>query len=292
MRAEPNQEDILAMPFATVLALPFPMIDPVLIEFGPLVIRWYALAYIAGIFLGWWLARRVISRPLLWGEAKPPTVDQMDDFLVWAALAIVLGGRLGYVLFYNPAYYAGHPLEAFAIWRGGMSFHGAFAATLVVIAGFARRRGVSVFSLFDIIALVVPIGLFFGRLANFINAELYGRPSDVPWAFVFPGAGPQARHPSQIYEAGMEGVVLMIVLATLAFRFHGLARPGLIAGTFSAGYGIARIIAEFFRMPDAHIGFLYGGLTMGMVLSAPMIILGMALIWVALRAETAAPIGK
>ncbi len=256
--------------------LPFPMIDPVLIEFGPLAIRWYALGYIAGIMLGWWYARRLVSNERLWAPASPAMSRQaIDDFLLWMTLGIILGGRIGYVLFYNFDVYLNNPLEALKLWQGGMSFHGGFIGSILAIILFARSRHIRLWSLLDICAICTPFGLFFGRLANFINAELWGRPASVPWAMVFPGAGPEPRHPSQLYEAALEGIILFAVLWGLAHLFHGFRKPGLIAGTFTAGYGLSRFIVEFFREPDAHIGFLSGGLTMGMLLSLPMIALGL-----------------
>lgn len=251
------------------------MIDPVLIEFGPLAIRWYALAYIVGILLGWWYARRLVSNESLWAPAAPAMSRvALDDFLLWMTLGIVLGGRIGYILFYNSDVYLNNPLEALKIWQGGMSFHGGFIGSIVAIILFARSRNVRIWSLLDICAACTPIGLFFGRLANFINAELWGRPTDVAWAFVFPGAGPQPRHPSQLYEAALEGIILFVILLILTRSFKAFRKPGLIAGVFTAGYGLSRFIVEFFREPDAHIGFLAGGLTMGMLLSLPMIALG------------------
>ncbi|HYI84888.1 MAG TPA: prolipoprotein diacylglyceryl transferase, partial [Acetobacteraceae bacterium] len=190
-----------------VFAIPFPAIDPVLVEIGPLVIRWYALAYIAGIVLGWRLARRLVQLPPV-----AATPEQLDDFVTWVTLGIIIGGRLGYVLFYRPGYYLMNPLEALAVWQGGMSFHGGAAGVILAIILFARRHGLDILTLADRTTAVVPIGLFFGRLANFINGELWGRVSDVPWAMVFPHAGPLPRHPSQIYEAVLEGLVLFTVL--------------------------------------------------------------------------------
>jgi len=263
--------------------LTYPEIDPVLFQIGPLAVRWYALAYMAGIFGGWWLAKRVTRQPALWGEVTPPKPVDIDDFLIWAALGIILGGRIGYVVFYNPAHFLAHPLDALQLWQGGMSFHGGFAGVVVAMVLFARRRAFSMLTLFDLIALVVPIGLFLGRLANFVNGELWGRVTDVPWAMVFPGAGLLPRHPSQLYEAALEGIVLFALLLVAAYRFRQLWHPGMVAGLFALGYGLARIVSEFFRNPDVQIGYLAGGLTMGMVLSLPMVIAGGALIWWARR---------
>ncbi|MBB4301178.1 phosphatidylglycerol:prolipoprotein diacylglycerol transferase [Rhodobium orientis] len=272
------------------LVLPYPAIDPVLISIGPFAIRWYALAYIAGILLGWWYARRLAAREELWRGRPAMTPTDIDDFVVWATLGIVLGGRLGYVLFYKPAFYLANPLEIFQVWQGGMAFHGGFLGVVVAMILFARNRRINVWSLFDVIAASVPFGLFFGRIANFINAELFGRPTDVPWAMVFPTDHFQLpRHPSQLYEATLEGIVLFLLLRLLTHKAKVLDKPGFIAGAFAALYGCTRVIGEFFRMPDAHIGFLAGGLTMGMLLSLPMILVGIALMtWAARRKARAA----
>jgi phosphatidylglycerol:prolipoprotein diacylglycerol transferase len=266
------------------LALPFPSFDPVLISIGPLAVRWYALAYIVGILGGWVYARAIIRAESLWGGRPPLTVVDFDDFILWVTLGIILGGRLGYVLFYNPAYFFAHPLEIVQLWKGGMSFHGGFLGCVIAVIAFARRRGVPVLSLGDIVCAVAPIGLFLGRIANFVNAELWGRTTDVPWAFVFPGAGPLPRHPSQLYEASLEGFVLLVVLG-LMMRAGALMRPGTILGSFCLGYGLARTICELFREPDQQLGFLWGGLTMGMLLSLPLIAVGIALIAAARRVD-------
>lgn len=254
-------------------AIAFPNIDPVLIEFGPLAIRWYGLAYVAGLILGWRYVRRLVYGP-------PPVTPgrDVDDFLVWATLGVVLGGRLGYVLFYQPAYYLSHPLAIFQVWAGGMSFHGGLLGVLVALVLFVRRRNIPLLAFGDVIACAAPIGLFFGRLANFINGELFGRETDVPWAMVFPHGGPMARHPSQIYEALMEGVLLFIVLHLLWRSQTVRRRPGILTGVFLIGYALARSVAEVFRQPDTHIGFLLGGTTMGQWLSVPMLLLGLYLI--------------
>jgi phosphatidylglycerol:prolipoprotein diacylglycerol transferase len=264
------------------ISLAFPSIDPVMISIGPLPIRWYALAYIAGLVLGWAYARALVRRKAFWGGVAAPTPLDIDDLLVYAAVGVIVGGRLGYVLFYNPGHYLAHPAEIFAIWKGGMSFHGGFAGTLLAIYVVAKRKGISVLSLTDVCAAAVPIGLFLGRIANFIKPELWGRPTDVTWAMVFPGAGPSPRHPSQLYEAGLEGFVLFVALF-IAVEFGALRRPGLVAGFFAIGYGVARIICEFFREPDPQLGFLFGGATMGMLLSLPLIAAGAALIILSAR---------
>jgi phosphatidylglycerol:prolipoprotein diacylglycerol transferase len=277
------------MPVLAILpVLPFPAIDPVLISIGPLAVRWYALAYIVGIIAGWFYARTLIATKRLWGGTAPLTIIDFDDFVIWITLGIILGGRIGYVLFYNFGHFATHPFEIFELWNGGMSFHGGFIGCGVAIVLFALRRGVPMLSLSDVVTAVAPIGLFLGRLANFINGELWGRPSDVWWAMVFPNGGPLPRHPSQLYEATLEGLVLFVVLAVLVW-LGGFRRPGLITGAFAIGYGVARIICELFREPDAQLGFLWGGLTMGMLLCVPLILVGVALLALALRRE---PIAK
>jgi len=266
------------MPF---LVLPFPSIDPVLVSIGPFVIRWYALAYIVGILLGWFYARAIIRAESLWGGPAPMTLVDFDDFILWVTLGIILGGRIGYVLFYNPAHFAAHPIEIVQLWSGGMSFHGGFVGCVLAVVMFARRRGISILSLGDITCAVGTIGLLLGRLANFINGELWGRTTDVPWAMVFPGGGPLPRHPSQLYEATLEGLVLLGIL-WLSMRLGALKRPGLVIGLFAFGYAIARIVCELFREPDPQLGFLWGGLTMGMLLSVPLLLTGIAFIAAAL----------
>jgi phosphatidylglycerol:prolipoprotein diacylglycerol transferase len=267
--------------------IPFPAFDPVLISFGPIALRWYALAYIAGILLGWLYVRIILKHEALWAGTPPMTVTDYDDFIMWLTLGIILGGRIGYVLFYNPGYFAAHPLDSIALWKGGMSFHGGFLGCVVAVVAFARRRGLSILSLGDLTCAAGTIGIFLGRIANFINGELWGRPSDVPWAMVFPTGGPLPRHPSQLYEALLEGVVLLFALAIL-IRRGALQRPGFIIGAFAFGYGIARTICELFREPDVQIGFLWGGFTMGMLLSLPLIIAGAIIMAVAMR--RAAPV--
>src|SRR6186997_2283504 len=240
------------MPF---LIINFPVFDPIAIAIGPIAIRWYALAYIGGIVLGWLYARALIKNEKLWGGPAPVTLPQMDDFILWVTLGIILGGRTGYVLFYNLPHFAEHPAEIFQLWKGGMSFHGGFAGCVLAVMLFARRRGISILSLGDLTCATGTIGLFLGRIANFINGELWGRPTDVPWAMVFPGGGPLPRHPSQLYEAGLEGLALCLVL-WLFMRSGALKRPGFVIGAFAVGYSIARIVCELFREPDAQLGFL------------------------------------
>ena len=264
-----------------MLAIAFPMIDPVLVEIGPVIIRWYALAYIAGLVLGW--------RYMIWlaGQAgaliKP---EDADDFLVWAVLGVILGGRLGYVLFYKPAYYLANPSEIVQTWQGGMSFHGGFLGVLIATALFCRMRKIRFWAFIDLAAVVTPIGLFFGRIANFINSELWGRTTDVAWGVVFPNGGPYPRHPSQLYEAALEGLVLLVVLHLVWRRESLRSKPGVISGAFLIGYGLSRVIVELYRQPDAHLGYLWGGATMGQLLSIPMILAGMALIAYAKKQPT------
>jgi phosphatidylglycerol:prolipoprotein diacylglycerol transferase len=275
------------------LAIPFPIIDPVAIAIGPVALRWYGLAYVAGLLGGWLYARWLVGRDGLWGGLKRPTKPELDDLLVWVAVGVVLGGRLGYVLFYDLASYIEEPLEILAIWRGGMSFHGGLIGATLALALFGRRHGYDPFSIFDIAAAVVPIGLFFGRIANFINGELWGRVApDFAYAMVFPNGGPVPRHPSQIYQAFLEGLVLFVLLAIVVRRF-GFHKPGLVAGVFGIGYGLVRIFSEFFREPDPQLGYLFGhsvgalggGITMGMVLSLPMLLIGG---WLVMRARARA----
>ncbi|KZK77148.1 Prolipoprotein diacylglyceryl transferase [Pseudovibrio sp. Ad46] len=269
-----------------LLAIPFPMIDPVLIEFGPLAIRWYALAYIAGILLAWRYMIVTVRNSPLWNKTAHPTATDIDDFVMWATLGIVLGGRLGYVLFYNLPYYLANPADILAVWEGGMAFHGGLLGMIVVLIIYSRARGLSGWTMFDLAAIAAPIGLFFGRIANFINSELWGRPTDVAWAVVFPTGGPEPRHPSQLYEAALEGALLFFVLRLLSHRFKLLQKPGVLAGSFAIGYGLARTFVEFYRVPDAHIGYLAGFFTMGMLLSLPMVLIGIVVVIWALKRNT------
>ncbi len=257
-----------------IAALTFPNIDPIAISLGPLAIRWYSLAYIGGLLLAWWYCRWLTTRP-----PREVSKEAFDDFLLWATLGIILGGRLGYVLFYKPGFYLANPQEILMVWQGGMSFHGGLLGVAVAEIAFARRRGIRLLALTDIVAVAAPIGLFLGRIANFVNGELFGRPSEVPWAMVFPHGGPLARHPSQLYEAALEGLVLFLVLYVLVRR-RALEREGTLTGAFLIGYALARILVEQFREPDAYLGFLAGGVTMGQVLSLPLLLAGLGLaIW-------------
>lgn len=256
-----------------VFAIPFPAVDPVLVAIGPFAIHWYALAYIAGIVLGWRLVRRLVQRPG-WGI----TPEAVDDLVFYITLGVILGGRIGYILFYQSDHYLTHPLDMLAVWRGGMSFHGGLIGVLVATYLFTRRRGYPFFEVTDALAVATPIGLLLGRIANFVNAELWGRVTDVPWAVVFPNAGPDPRHPSQLYEATLEGLVLFAVMQAFAWRpYHPEAR-GTLSGIFLIGYALARIGVELFREPDIQIGYLAGGITMGQLLSLPMLAFGIFLV--------------
>jgi phosphatidylglycerol:prolipoprotein diacylglycerol transferase len=268
--------------------LPFPAINPVLVQWGPLAIRWYALAYIAGLLVGWRLIRRIVSNDRYWNGAKRPSADSIDDLLVYCAFGVIIGGRLGNVLLYDPRYYFSHPIEIFKIWEGGMAFHGGLIGALIGVLLFARRHGGPALTVTDLCSLVAPIGIFLGRIANFIRPELWGRPSDVPWAVVFPGTDGLPRHPSQIYEALLEGLLAFGILYALA-QMGALRRPGVLTGVFAVVYGAARIFSEFFREPDPRLEDLGRGLTMGMVLSFPLIVAGLGVLaWSFRRREISA----
>jgi len=262
-----------------MLAIAFPNIDPVIFQIGGFAIRWYALAYIVGIGAGAWYMRRVVARP-----PALMTPNQVDDFFIWALVGVILGGRLGYVLFYKPAYYLAHPNEIYRTWEGGMSFHGGLLGVTLAILLFARFAKINKWSVADGVACAAPIGLGLGRVANFINGELWGRIApDVPWAMYFPTGGAVPRHPSQLYQAFLEGIVLFVVLHVLWRNDRIRAHPGMLTGAFWIGYGVCRIIGEFFREPDEFLGFLAGGATMGQLLSIPMILFGVFAIWRAQR---------
>ena len=286
-----------------IAAIPFPSISPELFSvtlFGvTIALRWYALAYIVGILIGWRLVAATLRRPGLWSADGPPmTPRQLEDLMTWIILGIILGGRLGYVFFYQPGYYLANPAEILMVWQGGMAFHGGLLGVVVAALVFARRHSIPTLSATDAICLGVPPGLLLGRLANFINAELWGRPTDLPWGVIFPGEAAQdcpgvdglcARHPSQLYEAGLEGLMLGALLIWLVWARGALRRPGLVGGVFFAGYGLARFVVEFVRQPDAQfvapgnpLGLAWQvggyGLTMGQILSVPMILLGFWLI--------------
>ncbi len=280
--------------------LQFPDLSPELFSFSlfgmEFALRWYALAYIAGILIAWRLAVAAVRRVPLWaGDTPPMTPQQIEDLLTWIILGVILGGRLGFVLFYQPAYYLQHPVEIVMVWQGGMAFHGGLLGVIVAAWAYTARHGISRIGAADLIAQTVAPGLMLGRLANFINAELWGRPTTLPWGVIFPGAAAQdcpgvvglcARHPSQLYEAGLEGLVLGTLLLWLVYRRDALKRPGLVLGTFLSGYGLVRFVVEFARQPDAQfvtpgnpLGLALDmngwGLTMGQLLSLPMIALGL-----------------
>jgi phosphatidylglycerol---prolipoprotein diacylglyceryl transferase len=260
--------------------MPFPDIDPILFSIGPFSVRWYALAYIVGLLGGWFYARSLCADEKQWGATMRPTALHIDDLILWVALGVVLGGRAGYVLFYNLPFYLDNPVEIFKVWAGGMSFHGGLGGATLAIVLFARKHKLNSLALLDVVSVVVPLGLLLGRIANFINSELWGRIApDFAYAVIFPNGGAVPRHPSQLYEAATEGLVLLIVMAFLARRF-GFTRPGLLTGFFGVGYALARIGCEFFREPDPQLGFILGTnvLTMGMVLCLPMALLGVYLI--------------
>jgi phosphatidylglycerol:prolipoprotein diacylglycerol transferase len=268
-----------------LLVIPYPVIDPVAIEVGPVSVRWYGLAYMAGILLGWLYARRLVSRSDLWAGKPPLTVSQADDFLLWITLGIVVGGRLGFVLFYEPSYFWQHPMEIPAMWNGGMAFHGGLLGVIIAVYFFSRIKGIDPLSLGDIASAATPFGLFFGRIANFINSEVVGRVTDVPWAMVFP-TDPKhiPRHPSQLYEAFLEGIVLFLILRIATHRYQALTRPGTVFGLFLIFYGVFRsLVEEYFRLPHPHHPLDIGPLTPGLVYSIPMILIGGWLIWRARR---------
>lgn len=253
--------------------MPFPTIDPVLIQLGPFAIRWYALAYIVGIVLGGLYIGFLNKRPPHYAGLRP-----LDDMMLWAILGIICGGRLGYVLFYNLPYYSEHITEIFQLWHGGMSFHGGLIGFIVAMYMFSHRHRFPFLGIMDLCACAAPIGLFFGRLANFINGELYGRMTTVPWGIIFPNGGEIPRHPSQVYEAILEGLLLFVLISSLAFFTTARTKQGLLSGVFLCGYALLRIFIEQFREPDEQIGFLWGMVTMGQLLCIPMLLLGLFLV--------------
>jgi len=290
---------------ASLAVLPYPGIGPVAFEIGPFAVRWYALAYIVGLIAGWKLIARMVTTPRLWSGPAPMTAEQVERLLTWVIIGVILGGRLGFVLFYQPGYYLANPSHILRVWEGGMSFHGGFLGVAIAGAIFCRREGIPMLPLADLMAAVAPIGIFLGRVANFINAELWGRPTTLPWGVAFPGDAAQAcpgitgicaRHPNQLYEAMLEGLILFLVLMWVIWRKGWLRTPGGVAGLFFAGYGLGRFLVEFVRQPDAQfvtegnplgLAFHIGGygLTMGQILSLPMIAAG---VWFILRARRAA----
>lgn len=295
-----------------LFAIPFPAINPIAVSLGPFAVRWYALAYIVGLIIGWRYCLMLADRPPRLIARK-----EIDDFLVWATLGVVLGGRIGFILFYNLPFYVDHPLQMFELWHGGMSFHGGALGVTLAILVFCRQRGLSIFALSDIVVEAIPIGLFFGRVANFINGELWGRMSDVAWAIIYPNGAVSPdqvpphllglcqsvtfadgspgfncpRHPSELYEAFCEGILLFLLL--LYFEHRGVRRqPGVETGIFLIGYAVARMSGELFRQPDVQLGFLFYiggfGVTMGQLLSIPVLLAGAVIIWWMRRASPAA----
>jgi phosphatidylglycerol---prolipoprotein diacylglyceryl transferase len=265
-----------------VIALP--NLDPVAFAIGPFMLRWYALAYVAALLFATWYIKRLAATPKLWG-AEAPTLNakEADDFFLWGLLGVIAGGRLGYVLLYNPGFYLANPLAILKTWDGGMSFHGGFAGVVIACLIYGQKHGKTLDRMLDLGAAAVPVGLGLGRLANFVNAELWGKVSDLPWAVVFPGQS-LARHPSQIYEAVLEGAVLFIAVRIATHHYGALKHPGRASGIFAAGYGLARITVEFFREPDAHVGYLAGPMTLGMAYSLPLVAIGL---WLLLRSRKA-----
>lgn len=261
------------------MALDFPNIDPVALSIGPLDIRWYALAYLAG-FLGGWKYGLYMTRL---NAPHRPNRDDIDDFMPWAILGVILGGRLGYVLFYQLELYLAHPLDILKVWQGGMSFHGGVIGVIAALFLFSALKKIAVLRLADIFCTAAPIGIFFGRMANFINGELYGRVTDAPWGMIFPGGGDEPRHPSQFYEAGLEGLLLGGILCILLHKKWVRERPGILTGMFLAGYGFFRFIVEFFREPDFYLGLYFDALSMGQILSLPMILIGAGLVIFAVK---------
>ena len=273
-----------------VLSIAYPQIDPIALKLGPVVVRWYGLSYVAGLLLGWLYIRHLVSTPRLWGGTPPLNRDQTDSLLLWITAGVVVGGRLGAILLYDPLPYLRDPLEIFAVWHGGMAFHGGLIGVVLATFWFARRHGVSVLSVGDVVTAAVPIGLFFGRIANFINGELWGRTTMLPWGMVFPDreAGLLPRHPSQLYEAGLEGVLLFAVLWWLVHRGLKLQQPGYVAGAFLLGYGLARSFCELFREGDGTWFLGTDVVTAGMLYSLPMIAIGAWMMWRARAKVTAA----
>jgi phosphatidylglycerol:prolipoprotein diacylglycerol transferase len=262
-----------------------PNLDPVAFNIGPVLVRWYALAYVAGLLFATWYMKRLCDTPRLWG-ANRPTMDasQADDFFLWGLLGVILGGRLGYVAFYKPAFYVQNPIDILRTWDGGMSFHGGFLGVVIACLIWGRKHGKTLDRMLDLGAASVPVGLGLGRVANFLNAELWGKPSELPWAVVFPGQS-LARHPSQLYEAALEGLVLFAAVRIATHVYGALKYPGRASGVFALIYGLSRILVEFVREPDAHVGYIWGPVTLGMIYSLPLVGVG---VWLLLRSRKTA----
>lgn len=272
------------------LDIPFPEINPIALQIGPLAVRWYGLAYAAGLIIGWLYIRQLLEHQRLWkNETAPMRPDDADELLVWVAAGVILGGRLGHVLFYNPDFYFANPIEIFAIWKGGMAFHGGLLGTGIAMALFARREGISVWPVMDLVSAAVPIGLFFGRVANFINAEVVGSVTKMPWGMVFPGAGDEPRHPAMLYEAALEGIVLFLTLRYFTHTRLSLRMPGLTTGIFLTGYAVFRIFSELFKIVDYRLVLADYPITKGMVYSVPMLLLGLWFIYGARARAKGAP---
>ena len=257
-------------------------LDPVALEVGAFALRWYSLAYIVGILVAWWLMARMIRL-----SPAPMTRAQLDDLITWSTLGVIAGGRLGYVIFYDPGRFLADPLAVLRLWEGGMAFHGGLAGVILAIWLSCRAQGLSAIRVLDHAAVVVPFGLLLGRLANFVNGELWGRTTDGSWGIIFPEGGPEPRHPSQLYEAALEGLLLFLLLNLLFWKTDARLRPGLLAGLFGLGYGLARLVVELFREPDPQLGTLATGLTMGQTLSLPLVLAGA---WLVVRAARAEPL--
>ena len=267
-------------------ALTYPNIDPVAISIGPLSIKWYGLAYMAGLLLGYAYVRHLLRTPRLWSRDTPPMgLERVDDLLLYVTFAVIVGGRLGQVLLYEPSYYIAHPVEIFQVWKGGMSFHGALIGSAVALILFARRYGVSARTVMDLCCAAVPFGLFFGRLANFVNSEHWGRVTDAAVGMVFPNGGAVPRHPSQLYEAALEGLVMLVIMRIVTHKVLGLKRPGLVTGVWLVWYAIARAICEFFREPEQIHALNIEPFTAGQLYSVPMLLLGIYFIATAKRSD-------
>ncbi len=263
-------------------AIPFPPISPNLISWGPITIKWYGLAYVGGLVFAAWYIKRLVSNPALWGKWKPTMLPtQVEDMFVWMFLGVVGGGRLGYVLLYQPMKYLADPLSTFKVWDGGMSFHGGFLGVVVACYFYGRKVGGTLDRMLDLGAAATPVGLGLGRLANFINAELFGSYTDMPWGVIFPG-DTAGRHPSQLYEAALEGGLIFILVRIATHRYQALAHPGRASGIYALTYGLARIFVEFFRVPDSFIGYYFGFITQGMIYSLPLVAVG---VWLLLRSR-------
>ena len=261
----------------SLFVIPFPMINPIALSIGPISVRWYGISYMVGLLLGWLYLRRLVSDPKIWPKSAPLSKSDLDNLIMYVTIGVIVGGRLGSVILYNLGYFFANPLEIFQIWRGGMAFHGGLLGTVIAIWIYARRHSVSALTVGDLVCAAVPIGLFFGRIANFINAELYDKITTAPWAMIFPGGGTQPRHPSQLYEAALEGILLFLILRYFIYQRQALNWPGFTAGIFLFGYGCARIFAEIFREGDNVPGLDLGLFSAGIIYSVPLVIAGAAM---------------